>query len=47
LNTSGTVTLNGVVYRAAYGKLVSDIAQQFSLVGREEGSRCVFFGTFK
>ena len=45
-NTGNTVTLNGVLYRAAYGKLTSNVAQHFTLVGREEANRCVFFGTF-
>jgi hypothetical protein len=45
-NTGTAVTLNGVVYRAAYGKLASNVAQHFTVVGREEGNRCVFYGTF-
>jgi hypothetical protein len=45
-NTGTTVTFNGVVYRAAYGKLASNVAQQFTLVGRQEANRCVFYGTF-
>jgi hypothetical protein len=46
-NTGTTVTLNGTVYRVAYGKVVNTIAQDFTLVGREEANRCVFAGTFR
>jgi hypothetical protein len=46
-NTGTTVTLNGTVYRVKYGKLVNNVAQDFTLVGREEAGRCVFFGTFR
>jgi hypothetical protein len=45
-NTGTSFTLNGVVYRVVYGKLISNVPQQFNVVGREEASRCVFYGTF-
>ena len=45
-NLGTTVTLNGTVYRVKYGKLVNNVAQAFTLVGREEANRCVFLGTF-
>ena len=45
-NTGTTFTLNGVVYRVVYGKLSSNVPQQFNVVGREEANRCVFYGTF-
>jgi hypothetical protein len=45
-NTDFALTLNGIVYRAVYGKRANGIVQQFNVVGREEGNRCVFTGAF-
>ena len=45
-NTATTVTLNGIVYRAKYGKITNNIAQSVVVVGREEANRCVFHGIF-
>lgn len=45
-NTETTITINGIIYRAAFGKKAGKIVQQFNVVGREEGGGCVFVGTF-
>jgi hypothetical protein len=45
-NTDTTVTINGVVYRVAYGKRSANVVQQFTVAGREENNRCAFGATF-